>query len=154
MTYQKTSAGMIRWLFLGFVAGFLATLIFHQLTLCVLWAVGFAPFKPFSMALTKPFGVPAVISLAFWGGLWGSVFVLITGRLLKHGVYWIVAFLFGAILPTAVALLIVLPLKGHPMGGGWRLPLLITAFLVNGAWGVGTGLALKVFTGPSALPRK
>ena len=55
----------------GFIAGALATVIFHQLTLTVLWVVGLAPFPPFQMAPTHPFGVPALISLAFWGGLLG-----------------------------------------------------------------------------------
>jgi hypothetical protein len=41
----------------------------------------------------------------------------------------------------------VLPLKGRPLGGGWHPPLLVTAFLINGAWGVGTGLMLRVLTG-------
>ena len=50
----------------GFIAGFLATLIFHQVVVALLWWAGVAPFGPFSMAATKPFGVPAVISLAFW----------------------------------------------------------------------------------------
>jgi len=35
-----------------------------------------------------------------------------------------------------------LPLKGRPVGGGWHPALLITAFLINGAWGVGTALIL------------
>jgi hypothetical protein len=56
------------------------------------------------------------------------------------------AFLFGAVLPSLVALLIVLPLKGHPMGGGWGLPLLVTVFLINGAWGVGTAFFLRLFS--------
>jgi hypothetical protein len=61
----------------GFIAGFLATLIFHQVVVALLWWAGVAPFGPFSMAATQPFGVPAVISLAFWGGVWGILFGLI-----------------------------------------------------------------------------
>jgi hypothetical protein len=58
----------------GFLAGFLATLIFHQLTLAALWAAGVAPLGPFSVTATRPFGVPAMLSLAFWGGVWGVLF--------------------------------------------------------------------------------
>lgn len=32
------------------------------------------------------------------------------------------------------------------MGGGWHPPLLLTAFLINGVWGIGTGLILKLLT--------
>jgi len=133
-------------LLFGFVAGFLATLIFHQLALALLWIMGMAPAGPFPMAPTKPFGVPAVFSLAFWGGVWGILFALIHRGFPRGGAYWIAAFLFGAILPSLVALMIVLPLKGRPMGGGWHPPLLLTAFLINGAWGIGTGLILKLLT--------
>lgn len=131
-----------------FIAGFLATLVFHQLALWVLWHAGVAPFAPFPMGATKPFGIPAVISLAFWGGVWGIPFALATHRFPPRGGYWIAAFLFGAVLPSLVALLIVLPLKGRPMGGGWGASLLLTAFLINGAWGIGTGVFLKLFSRP------
>lgn len=133
-----------RWLF-GFLAGFLATLVFHQLTLASLWGAGIAPFGAFPMAATRPFGVPAVISLAFWGGVWGSVYAMIDRRFPRGGGYWVTAFLFGAVFPSLVAFLVVVPLKGRPMGGGWKAPLLTTAFLINGAWGIGTGIFLRWF---------
>ena len=127
----------------SFIAGFFATLIFHQLALELLWRAGVAPFAPFSMAATHPFGVPAVFSLACWGGVWGIVFGSVDDHFPANGGYWAGAFLFGAIFPTLVALFVVLPLKGGPIGGGWHAPLLLTALLINGAWGVGTGLILK-----------
>lgn len=134
-------------LLFGFIAGFLATLIFQQLTLAVLWGAGLAPFGPFSMAVTRPFGVPSVFSLAFWGGVWGILFAMVKSSFPRHGGYWVMAFLFGAVLPSLVALFVVQPLKGRPMGGGWYLPLLLTVFLINGAWGIGTGLILRVLSG-------
>ena len=136
-------------LLFGFLAGFFATLIFHQLTLLVLRSLGVAPFGPFPMAATQPFGVPAVFSLAFWGGIWGILFALIHGSFPRRG-YWVITFLFGAVLPSLVALLVVLPLKGRPLAGGGHLPLLLTAFLINGAWGVGTGLILKMLSSRSS----
>ncbi|MEW6488269.1 MAG: hypothetical protein AB1578_10215 [Thermodesulfobacteriota bacterium] len=138
------AASPSRWLF-AFLSGFLATLVFHQLTLAALWGAGIAPMGPFPMAPTRPFGVPAVISLACWGGVWGAAYGMLDRRFPRGGGYWVAAFLFGAILPSLVALLVVLPLKGRPAGGGWGAPLLATAFLVNGAWGVGTGLFLRWF---------
>ena len=127
----------------GFVAGFLATLIFHQLTLAVLWAAGLAPFAPFSLAATPPFGVPAVLSLAVWGGVWGIVLAMIEPRFPPRGGYWLAAFLLGALAPSLVAWFVVLPLKGRPAGGGWHPPLLVTALLINGAWGFGSALIFK-----------
>jgi hypothetical protein len=127
---------------LGFVAGFIATLTFHQFTLWLMRLAGIAPFGPYNLAATAPFGVPAVISLAFWGGIWGVVFAWIQLRFPRGNRYWATAFAFGAVLPSMVALLIVLPIKGLPMGGGWHWQLLLTAFLINGVWGIGTGLLL------------
>jgi hypothetical protein len=141
-----TDIGFAKRVLFGFIAGFFATLIFHQLTLSILWGAGFAPPKPFSMAATRPFGVPAVFSLAFWGGGWGILFALVFGNVPQGRAYWVKAFLFGALLPSLIALFVVLPLKGRPMGGGWHLPLLVTALLINGAWGIGTGLILKALS--------
>ena len=147
MTFENNKSNGVTRLVSSFAAGFLATLIFHQLALWILWQAGVAPFAPFATVATSPFGVPAVFSLSFWGGVWGIVFALVESRFPSQGWYWVAAFLFGAILPSLVALLIVLPLKGRPMGGGWGFPLLVTAFLINGAWGVGTAFFLRLFSG-------
>jgi len=146
MTRENDRTYFVKRLVFSFAAGFLATLIFHQLALWVLWSAGFAPFAPFQLAETRPFGLPAVISLSFWGGIWGILFSFVESQFPSGRGYWVATFLFGAILPSLVALLLVLPLKGRPMGGGWGLPLLVTAFLINGAWGVGTALFLRLFS--------
>lgn len=129
----------------GFIAGFFATLIFHQLTLGAMWGLGLAPFKPFSMVATHPFGIPAVFSLAFWGGVWGIPYAFANRAFRSRTTYWVAAFLFGAIFPSLIALVVVLPLKGHPMGGGWMPGLLFLVFLINGAWGIGTAVILRLF---------
>jgi len=130
----------------GFIAGYLATIIFHQLTLEALWALGISPFPPFSFAVTEPFHIRAVFSLAIWGGVWGSVFALASSSFTRVGNYWVDAFLFGAVLPSLVALLIVLTLKGKPVAGGWTGAFLLTVFIINGAWGLGTGIFLRLLS--------
>ena len=143
MDHSNTPKGISARSLFGFIAGFISTLIFHQLTLGLLWEAGLAPSAPFSMVATYPFGVPAMLSLAFWGGVWGILFALIERTFARGGGYWVTAFLFGAVFPSLVALLIVAPLKGHPVGGGWQAHVWLTAFLVNGAWGIGTGIILR-----------
>ena len=54
----------------AFLSGAGAALIFHQLGLGLLHLVGITPLVPYSLAPVPPFGVPQVLSLAFWGGLW------------------------------------------------------------------------------------
>ena len=133
-------------LFLGFVAGFIAVLAFHQGMLTLLHMWGVTPRLPFNMEPTHPYGVPQVWSLAFWGGVWGFVFAMFD-RIFPRGVgYWILALLFGAILPTIAAYTLVPWLKGNPLPA--LKPILIAVgMLVNGAWGIGTGLFLRGFSG-------
>jgi hypothetical protein len=136
MAHTTTAASATtRPLFGGFIAGFLATLIFHQLTLVLLWSAGVAPFGPFSMASTPPFGVPAVLSLAFWGGVWDILFALVDGRFPRGVGYWVTALLFGAILPSLVSLLVVF--AAHRPAYRWSLVPASTADGVSGQWRLG-----------------
>ena len=143
MKKQIGGAGFVDQLRMGFIAGFLATLLFHQLTVAFLRGVHVVSVLPFSMTPTEPFGIPFVLSLAFWGGIWGIVLLFVQRKFPGGPAYWATSFLFGAIFPSFAALAIVLPLKGHPMGGGWPLPLVAAALMSNGAWGVGTALFLR-----------
>ncbi len=122
---------------IGFVAGFVGTLIFHQGMLGTLHALGIAPIAPFSLQPTSPLGVPEVWSLAFWGGVWGIAYAFAEGLLTRWLGYWLGATLFGAILPTLAFRFIVMPLKDIP-AGNVSASLLITGLLVNAAWGLGT----------------
>lgn len=128
---------------IGFAAGFIATLVFHQIALALLVIAGFAQANPYSMQPVPPFGVPQVISLSFWGGLWGVLYASIENKLPRGAGYWLAALLFGAIGPTLVAWFIVAPLKGQPVAAGWAVPRMITGLIVNGAWGIGTALLIS-----------
>ena len=97
---------MMRRLLLGFLAGFLATIIFHQIALQLLHMAGMVPRAAWAMRPVPPFGVPAVISLSFWGGVWGAIMIPIIDRL-RGGKYWLAALVFGAIAPTLVAWFVV-----------------------------------------------
>ena len=132
---------MKRTVVVGFVAGALAVPLFHQVMLAILYVSHFVARAPFSLQPTKPLGLPAVVSLTFWGGVWGIIFAMVSRRR-----SWTFAVLFGAILPTVVAWFVVLPLKGIPPGGGWAPRAVATALLVNGAWGLGTALFLRIFS--------
>lgn len=129
---------------IAFLAGFLATIIFHQIAVVVLNAFGGLPgnFTPWSMDPVAPFGVPTIISKAFWGGLWAILlsFVL-KGRL--GNAYWVSWTLAGAIALPLVAIFIVPPLKGAPIPDFAEL--MPPYAFVNAAWGFGTALFMRVF---------
>ncbi|MFN6482403.1 MULTISPECIES: hypothetical protein [unclassified Nostoc] len=131
---------------LAFIAGFMSVLLFHQGMLALLHTVNFAPRAPYSTAPTQPLGIPQIWSNAFWGGIWGVILVVIMPRFRHDKSYWLTALIFGAIAPTLVAWFVVAPLKGQPIGGGWKLVGIVTGFLVNGAWGVGTAALLRLFS--------
>jgi hypothetical protein len=133
-----------RLLLLGFGAGAVSVLIFHQGMLALLHAAGMTPATPYPMQPTAPFGVPQVASAAFWGGVWGVVLAALLWRGERGARFWLVALLFGAIAPTLVAWFVVAPLKGRPIAGGWQPAAMLVGPLVNGAWGLGTALLLRM----------
>jgi hypothetical protein len=134
------------------IGGCLAVPVFHQATLLALHRAGIAPAAPWDLAPVPPHGVPAVVSAAFWGGLWGIAFALLAPRFGRGAGYWLAGLLFGAIAPTLVAWFVVLPLKGLPPGGGFAWPGVIIGPVVNGAWGLGTALLLAAL--PGTRPRR
>ncbi len=129
---------------LGFIAGFIATLIFHQIALELLHLGHIVPNPAWAMKPVPPFGVPSVISLSFWGGIWGAMMIPIIDRN-RGAAYYVIAILFGAILPTLVAWFLVAPLKHQPVAGGWKPKAMAIGPIVNAAWGLGTALLYRLF---------
>jgi hypothetical protein len=130
-------------LILGFVAGFFAVLIFHQGLWYLLYQVGMIPPErpAWPMDPVAPLGVPSVISKSFWGGLWGAGLAPFLGRL-SGARYWTAWITIGAVALTLTALYVVSPLKGEPIPALW--PRFYYALLVNGAWGFGAALLLRM----------
>ena len=127
----------------AFIAGFVSTLVFHQGVLALFYLAGASPNAPYDLGMVPPLHIPAVISLAFWGGIWGVAI----WPVLKNAAgasYWLRALVIGAIGPSAVALFIVFPLKGKPMAGGWDPKLIVGALILNGAWGLGVALLMRL----------
>src|SRR3546814_8838137 len=91
----------------------------------------FRSFPAYSLEPTQPFGVPSVLSIAFWGGIWGIVWAMLAARLEGGGRLGL-AFLFGAILPTLVVIAVVLPLKGGDPKIFLEPMILIGALVLNG----------------------
>ena len=151
---HSTNSINTRRLMLGFVAGFLAVLVFHQPVLGLLHVIGLTAGTPYSFRPLPPFNVPAVLSASFWGGVWGIVFALVHHRFPRGSAYWVAAFLFGAVFPTLVAWFVVMPMKGMPAGNGWQPASMLTGFLVNGAWGIGTAFFLHRLPGVLRASRR
>ena len=133
----------LKLLILGFVAGFLATLIFHQGLWYLFNQAGVIPPARSAWPIdpVPPFGIPSVLSKAFWGGLWGLALTPVLAHL-DGGSYWAAWIVVGAVALTAVAFFIVPLLKGEPMQA--MGPRFLIGLAVNGAWGFGTALFLRL----------
>lgn len=131
-------------LIVGFIAGFLGAVTFHQGVLAWIHNEGLTSREPWSLAPVPPLGVPAVVSLAFWGGIWGMALIFLLPRSPWRARYWVRAFLLGAILPSLVGWFLIAPLKGYAMLGGGQLAGIIYPLLLNGSWGIGTALFIQI----------
>ncbi len=65
-------------------------------------------------------------------------------RRFRDGAYWIKAIAIGALGPSLVAWFVVMPIKGLGPAGGWDPKILIGGLLLNGAWGLGVGLIMRL----------
>jgi hypothetical protein len=121
-------------LILPFVAGFLASLFFHESTLALLHAAGLIDPTGFSTAPFLPLGLPEFIANAIWSACWA---VLMAWP-------WVPAFVFGGIALTAASVFVVDPLRGIWPSGN-MLPRLAVGFAANAMWGWGALVFMRAF---------
>ena len=122
----------------AFTGGFVATLLFHSGGLALFWLGGLIPAFPWNMTPVPPLGVPQVISLAFWGGVWGLPVWWVIRR--WQGMkFWLSGVVIGAIGPTLVAMLLVFPMKGLDVNA----TKVVGGLIVNAAWGLGLAVWMQ-----------
>lgn len=131
--------------FLGFVAAAISVLTFHQGMIAALHSLGWAQFAPYRTTPVPPLGVPVIVDLCFWGGLYGAVFGLLMPRFTLP--LWLCGLVLG-IIAALVGMFIVAPIKGMAIANGWHAWPMARSLLINGFWGVGVGLIL-----PLLMPR-
>lgn len=137
LNHYPARSELPRWILAGLISGATSVLLFHQGVAAVLHAWALIPNPAYLVEPTQPFGVPILLSMVFWGGVWGAVLAASLGRLDGAALIFASA-AFGAVLPTLVAWLVVAPIKDRPIAIG-------IAVILNGVWGLGTGLGLALF---------
>jgi hypothetical protein len=137
----------------GFVAGFLSVLLFHQVASAALALLGLSAGQPYSMRPVPPFGVPQVLSLAFWGGVWGIAFAFVVPSLSRRLPGWVAAAIFGAVGLVFVSWFVVAPLKGLPIAVGGNPAAMLRSLFVNAVWGLGTFIVLRAIDQLAVLRR-
>lgn len=128
----------------GFIAAAISVLVFHQAmweALHVLALPGMGMPPPYPTDPIPPFGVPRILNLCFWGGLYGIVFGLMLPRLTAP--LWLCGLGLG-IIAALVGLFVVPAVKGLPVGGGWMWQNWARSLLINGFWGIGVGVILPL----------
>ena len=134
----------MRTILIGFIAGAVSVLIFHQLGFWISKELGYTPQAViYNMRPVPPWNVPLIVSAAFWGGLWGILAAFLVPRLpgaLGGVLGWI---LFAAIIVTLVNWFVVQPIKGQAMGGGFRMPGVVVVPIVYAFWGLGMWLIAR-----------
>jgi hypothetical protein len=134
---------------LGFVAGFVAVLIFHQGVvgaLHVLNLPGMSAPAPWSLRPVPPFAVPQVIDAAFWGGVWGVLFAFVQPRIPAPA--WVSGLGLGVAAVLAIVF-IVGPIKGTSASAtlaAWGVTTWARLLLIHLVWGAGTGLILTLLS--------
>lgn len=116
---------------LGAFANSIAVWLFGHFGITSAAGVAIAP------ALTPGYLYPRIV----WGGLWGLLFLLpmMQSKLLLKGTVL-------SLVPTAVQLFIIFPLKAHKGVAGLALGLYTPLFVLffNWIWGLVTALAIKI----------
>ena len=132
-----------RAIIVGFAAGAISALTFHAFAWWVFYQIGQQALAPWPMR-PNGFGVPLMISLAFWAGLWGVVLALVAPRLAGRRPFWQLG-LALSVAATLVQLFVVPMLRGAPVAAGWNAMAIIRAFIINGTWGIGVAVLATNF---------
>jgi hypothetical protein len=128
-------------LFLGCIAGAIAVLVFHQTTLQLFFWLGLAPQAAFRVAVVPPFNAPMVVSVTFWGAVYGGVFGLLGPRLPRlFPAKAVLAGLFAVLMSWFV----VRPLAGHEIAFGWEPAAMLRSATACVMWGIGLALILPL----------
>jgi hypothetical protein len=126
--------------FLGLVAGALAMLLFHQTALQLLYWCGLIQHPAFRLASVPPFNVPMIVSVTFWGALFGGILNVLPGMPTRLSGRGLVDGLFG----IAMVWFVVRPLAGHGIAFGWNPHAMAASTFACLAWGYGVALIQPV----------
>jgi hypothetical protein len=126
---------------LGFSAGAIAVLTFHQGLSELFFHVGLPTHGGYRTAASWPFGLPAIVNLCFSGGIYGAIFAVFFRQMPRS--MWRQGLVLG-LLSAVISLLLIVPLKGHGIAFNGALWPIARSLLLNSFWGLGVGLLLPM----------
>ena len=127
-------SGTVGKIIYGFIAGAIAVVTVHELINYGLLQAGLFPRVPWSLNPSAMTGVPQIVSDAFWGGVWGSLFAMLVGGGPVRGA------LFGMIGPALLGVFVLVPLltERFPMFFGGAPNMIGSVLLILAGWGAAT----------------
>jgi hypothetical protein len=136
----------IRTLILGFVAGAISVVIFHQGMIFLLYMMKQTPNFPWNVTAMKTgMGLPILLNQMFWGGLWGVAFAAL-GHMIPIAHNILRGAVFGLIGPFLLGGGVLVPLLKQTGPYFWMWPgqRWIIGALIGAAFGVGIAVILRV----------
>ena len=124
----------------GFAAAVLSVLIVHQGAWAALHALdlpGLAMPPAFPMSPAPPLGLPRLVSLCFWGGIWGASFAAIW-----RGSWWLGGLCLG-LAAILAGYFVVGPLKGIPASNAFQLNNWLRSLFINLPWAFATAFLIR-----------
>jgi hypothetical protein len=135
---ERRITSLLRHVIAAFLTGAVAVLLVHQPVIALLHWAGATPIAAYSLRATSPWGVPVLLSLSFWGGVWTIPIAWALDRLPRRWFYWLGAMLLGAVPPTLTTWIVIFPMRGLPPAAfNTVVPV---ALMANGTWGLGIGI--------------
>jgi hypothetical protein len=126
---------------LGFVAGIISVLVFHQGLVWLLYMAGQLPAGPYGVRPIPPFGVPQIVNQCFWGGLWGMVIAILVRRLRVPDLLF--GFAFGAVALSLTNWVVLPAIKGGAYFAGGDPRRMAITVAITGTFGWGVALILR-----------
>jgi hypothetical protein len=128
-------------IFLGCIAGAISVLVFHQTLLQLFFWCGIAPQAAFRVAQVAPFNAPMVVSITFWGAVYGGIFGLLAPRLKAP---MLVKAMLAGLFAMLMGWFVVRPLAGHAIAFGWETAPMLRSAAACLMWGIGVTLILPL----------
>ncbi len=133
---------------LGFIAGALAVLVFHQGMVLILHLMKQVPNFPWNTSTFRggPFPIPVIVNQMFWGGVWGIGFAAVVGLIpIAHNI--LRGVVYGLLGPALLGNGILVPLfKGGPLFWGFQPLRIVISALIASAFGAGLAVFYQLLS--------
>jgi hypothetical protein len=138
----------VRTLVIGFVAGAISVVVFHQGMVLLLYFMGQTPNFPWNLTAMKgPYPIPTLVNQMFWGGLWGVGFAAV-GHMIPIAHNILRGVVFGLLGPFLLGNGLLVPLlkSTGQFFWTWPAPRYMVGGLIGAAFGAGLAVVMRAIS--------